>query len=136
MYAQQSPAMAMPVYNYNARELEQLEKMRRSRLEIREMLCKIDRDLKSIEDRMQPASVPPSYPVHVVYPMAYVPPRIAHVQYARPPSPMRIPPKVESFDVSKVDPIFREAAKDKAIRLRFMDCTDLAVQCARVRHRA
>jgi hypothetical protein len=49
---------------------------------------------------------------------------------------MRIPTKVASFDVSKVDPILREAAKDKALRLQFMDCTDLALQCALVRHKA
>jgi hypothetical protein len=43
---------------------------------------------------------------------------------------------VGKFDVSKVDPIIREAAKNKRMKITFMDCSDLARQCAEVRRKA
>jgi len=74
---------------------------------------------------------PPVHQVRVAYhPVVNVP--RANVVYT-PPAAMWVQP---GYDISKVDPIFREAAKDKNLKLRFMDCTDLAMQCAFVRHRA
>jgi hypothetical protein len=40
------------------------------------------------------------------------------------------------FDVSKVDPIIREAAEDPFLRITLQDCSDLARQLDRLRNKA
>jgi hypothetical protein len=135
-----------PAMDAKARAMDHLEEIRRNRDELRERLARLELEVRVLEARKGLAHIPTPqyhpvhqvhqvhcvYPVHQVHmarPVAYVPkgnvvhaPRHAmHEQQA-------------SFDISKVDPIFREAAKDKSLKLRFMDCTDLAIQCAIVRH--
>jgi hypothetical protein len=98
------------VSNPQQSAVESFEKIRRKRAELREMLDKLERDVKALEAQRGARPLPSQ--VHPL-PSVYV---------------------ERGFDMSKVDPIFREAAKDKALRIRFMDCTDLAMQCAFIRH--
>jgi hypothetical protein len=120
---------------YNAQAMAQLEKIRRNRAELREMLAKLDNDVRALEEKkglvppspFAPAPIPVSSPVHPV-------PSVYAVRRQVPAYPMY--GDKQAFDMSKVDPIFREAAKDKALRIQFMDCTDLAMQCALVKHKA
>jgi hypothetical protein len=122
--------------------MEQLEKMWRNRAEIREMLENLELKVRALEEKRH--VTPPVQQVRMVYPVA---PPVHHVRVAYQPvvnvpraNVVYTPPPAmwvqSGFDVSKVDPIFREAAKDHALRLRLMDCTDLAMQCALVRHKA
>lgn len=110
---------------FNSRASEQIEKIRRTRAELHEMLKKLDSDIKALEKKK--GIVPPSISVlPQIHPFPSV-----HFQKCQ------MPNFVENgFDISNVEPIFLEAAKDKTLRIRFMDCTNLAIQCARVRHKS
>lgn len=124
--------IAQPVMAFNVQAMEQLEKIKRNRAELREMLAKLECDVKALEEKrglapppIPKVNIPVSSPVHP----------LPSVHAERRPVPAYLQVE-ERYDMSKVDPIFLEAAKDKALRIRFMDCTDLAMQCALVRHKA
>ena len=143
---------AYPAMDANVRAMEKLEKMRRNRAEIRKMLENIEHEVRALEEkrhvtppvhqvRMVYPVAPPVHQVRMVYPIA--PPvhqvRVAYHPVVNAPRTRTHTPAMRAqsgFDISKVDPIIREAAKDKTLKIRFMDCTDLAMQCAYVRHRA
>jgi hypothetical protein len=136
-----------PAMDAKVRAMDHLEKIRRNRDELRERLARLELELQVLEARRGFAHIPtpqyhqvhqvhqvhcvyPVHQVHVARPVAYVP--MGNVGQAS--RHVMREQRQASFDISKVDPIFREAAKDKSLKLQFMDCTDLAIQCAIVRH--
>lgn len=133
--AYQAKMIAQSAMASNARAMEQLEKIQRNRAELRDMLSKLETDVRALEEKRGLAPPPiPQVNIPVSSPVHPLPSVFAE---RRPmPSPPVHQQVEERFDISKVDPIFREAAKDPALRIRFMDCTDLAMQCALIRQKA
>jgi hypothetical protein len=133
-------------YNNNVRAFTQnarqhLDQMRKNYTDVKEMLDRIEKDLKIIDDRIAErekageihAPIPqtvrsPQYPPeYVKQPVKMVQPLVFPVK--------QVIPVSHGYDISKIDPIFREAAKDPALKISFMDCSDLAMQCAYVLHK-
>ncbi len=121
---------------------QNLDKMQRNYDDVNEMLKRLERELNFLDDKMDNASV---IPMTIRSPAleATIPSKHHQVQSpaveVKPKGLPKALPRLsqgnvsKGFDLSKVDPILREAAEDTTLRIHFVDCSDLAMQCARLR---